>query len=81
MTMFYDYTISDMIRELNRNKKLQTHFNINNILTEQQFYEYFSRYNEEIFHNLTNSMCAKIYKTNRNPINVFNRCNPCSSRY
>lgn len=34
MTMFYDYTISDMIRELNRNKKLQTHFNINNILTK-----------------------------------------------
>ena len=71
MTMFYDYTISDMIRELNRNKKLQTHFNINNILTEQQFYEYFSRYNEEIFNNLTNSMCSKIYKANRNPIKTY----------
>ena len=34
MTMYYEYTISDMIRELNRNKKLQTHFNINNILTK-----------------------------------------------
>ena len=45
MTMYYDYTISDMIREIDRNKKLQTHFKINNILTEQQFYEYFSRYN------------------------------------
>ena len=71
MTMYYDYTISDMIRELNRNKKLQSHFNINNILTEQQFYEYFSRYNEEIFNNLVNSMCSKIYKPNRKAIKTY----------
>ena len=71
MTMYYDYTISDMIREIDRNKKLQTHFKINNILTEQQFYEYFSRYNEEIFNNLTNSMCSKIFKTNRKPIKTY----------
>ena len=37
MTMYFDYTISDMVREINRNKKLQTHFKIQNNLSEQQF--------------------------------------------
>ncbi|AWX32823.1 hypothetical protein AW729_06805 [Methanosphaera sp. BMS] len=44
MTMYFDYTISDMIREINRNEKLKTHFNISTNFNEQQFYEYFSKY-------------------------------------
>ena len=71
MTMYFDYTISDMLREINRNKKLQTHFKIQNNLSEQQFYEFFSRFDAEIFNNITNSICAKIYKTNRNPIKTY----------
>lgn len=34
MTMYFDYTISDMFREINRNKKLQTHFKIQNNFTK-----------------------------------------------
>ena len=71
MTMYFDYTISDMLREINRNKKLQTHFKIQNNLSQQQFYEFFSRFDAEIFNNITNSICAKIYKTNRNPIKTY----------
>ena len=71
MTMYFDYTISDMVREINRNKKLQTHFKIQNNLSEQQFYEFFSRFDAEIFNKITNSMCAKIYKTNKNPVKTY----------
>ena len=71
MTMYFDYTISEMIREINRNEKVQKQFKIQNNLTEQQFYEYFSRFDANIFNNITNSMCLKINKTNRKPIKTF----------
>lgn len=71
MTMYFDYTISDMVREINRNKKLQTHFKIQNNFTEQQFYEYFSRFNPNLFNNITNSICSRINKKNRSPIKIY----------
>lgn len=44
IALFYNYTISDTVREINRDKKLQTHFKIQNNFTEQQFYDYFNRF-------------------------------------
>ena len=41
MTMYFDYTISDMLREINRNKKLQTPFKIQNNLSQQQYLRVF----------------------------------------
>ena len=71
IALFYNYTISDTVREINRDKKLQTHFKIQNNFTEQQFYDYFSRFDPQLFNNITNSICSRINKENRNPIRTF----------
>lgn len=60
-----------MLRELERNKKLQTHFKIKTILTEQQFYEYFSRFNAELFNNITKNIFNRINKSNRKAIKEY----------
>lgn len=44
MTMYFDYTISDMIREINRNKKLQTHFKIQNNFTKTTILQVFQSF-------------------------------------
>ena len=71
MTMYFDYTISDMLREIERNKQLKTHYNINSTFTEQQFYEFFGRYDAQTFNNLTNSICSRINKANRKAVRTY----------
>ena len=46
-SMFFDYTISDLIVEINRQKELQTYFNMDQVPTEQQVYEFMNRFNPE----------------------------------
>lgn len=44
-TMYFDYTVSNMVSEIQRQKDLQTFFNIDQVPTEQQVYEFMTRFN------------------------------------
>ena len=46
-SMFFDYTISNLVHELNRQNNLQTYFNIDEVPTEKQVYGFMSKVSPE----------------------------------
>ena len=66
MAMYFDYNVSNVIKELNRTSKLRKFAGFNGeIPTAEQVYEYFSRYSAEQYCNIINSMFNMINKPNR----------------
>ncbi len=60
-SMFFEYTISNLVNELNRQNDLQTYFNINEIASEKQVYEYMSKVSPAIINNMVNSILKPYY--------------------
>lgn len=54
ISMYYDYTMSEVIRQLESDRKRRKYFKITKVPNIQEFYEYISRYNVEQFNNITN---------------------------
>ena len=66
IAMYFDYTISNVVIELNRSKKLRKFAGFSNeIPTAEQIYEYMSRYSAEQYSKLVNSTLMKYNKQNR----------------
>ena len=72
MAMYFDYNVSNIIKELNRTSKLRKFAGFNGeIPTAEQVYEYFSRYSAEQYCNIINSMFNMLNKPNRGKYNQF----------
>ena len=67
-SMFFEYTISNLVNELNRQNDLQTYFNIDEIPSEKQVYEYMSKVSPETINNMVNSILKPYYSKNRDVI-------------
>ena len=66
MSKFFDYTVSGIINELNRDKRLKHGVRIYaDIPSHHQVYEYLSRYSPEQYNNITNSFFKLFLKTNK----------------
>ena len=61
MHIFFNYNISDVVNELNRSSKLRKFAGISDVPSESQVYEYFSRYEPELYCNIVNSILRKFY--------------------
>jgi len=66
--MLFDYTISNLVHELNRQNDLQTYFNIDEVPTEKQVYEFMSKVPPETINNMVNSILKPYYSKNRDAI-------------
>ena len=71
ISMYYNYTMSDVIRELENDKKCRQFFKINQVPSIQEFYEFISRYNAQQFNNITNSILSQIHKSNKKAIKTY----------
>ena len=71
ISMYYNYTMSDVIRQLESDSKRRKYFKITEVPSIQEFYEYINRYNAEQFNNITNNLLSQIHKTNRKAIKTF----------
>lgn len=66
MSKFYNYPVSRVIYEMNRNKRLKHYMRIHNdVPTEGQVYEYLSRYSPEQYQNISNSFFKLYLKSNK----------------
>ena len=71
-SMYFDYTISDVVNELNRSRKLRKFMGFSNeIPTAEQIYEYMSRYSAEQYCKIVNSTLMRFNKQNRGTYNRF----------
>ena len=72
MSMYFSYTISDVVNELNRSLKLRKFAGFSNeIPTAEQIYEYMSRYSAEQYCKIVNSTLMRFNKENRGTYNRF----------
>ena len=71
ISMYYNYTMSDVIRQLESDYIRRKYFKITELPSIQEFYEYISRYNAEQFNNITNSLLLQIHKSNKKPIKTY----------
>jgi len=71
ISVYYNYTMSDVIRQLESDSKRRKYFKITEVPSIQEFYEYINRYNAEQFNNITNNLLSQIHKTNRKAIKTF----------
>lgn len=67
-TMYFEYTISNLIKELNRQDDLQTYFNIDEVPSEKQVYEYMSKISPDIINKMVNNILKPYYNKNRSVI-------------
>jgi hypothetical protein len=72
MSFYFDYPISKLIDEINRDNRLRKFLNIRGEVPEaSQFYEYISRYSSEKFVNIVNSLLKTCNKNNKNPYKKY----------
>ena len=72
MSMYFDYTVSDVVNELNRSSKLRKFAGFSKeIPTAEQIYEYMSRYSAEQYCKIVNSTLMGFNKENRGTYNRF----------
>lgn len=71
MSQFFDYTMSNMIDELNRNEDIKKYFNIKETMEAQKFYEFMSRSSPEQVNSVVNNILKRIPKKNRKPIKTY----------
>ena len=72
MSMYFSYTVSDVVNELNRSSKLRKFAGFSKeIPTAEQIYEYMSRYSAEQYCKIVNSTLMRFNKENRGKYNRF----------
>ena len=72
MSMYFSYTVSDVVNELNRSSKLRKFAGFSKeIPTAEQIYEYMSRYSAEQYCKIVNSTLMRFNKENRGTYNRF----------
>ena len=72
MNMYFSYTVSDVVNELNRSSKLRKFAGFSKeIPTAEQIYEYLSRYSAEQYCKIVNSTLMRFNKENRGKYNRF----------
>ena len=70
-SMFFNYTISNLVHELNLKNDFQTFFNIDEVPTEKQVYEFMSKVSPETINNMVNSILKQYYSKNGEVIVVI----------
>ena len=72
MSMYFNYTVSNVVNELNRSSKLRKFAGFSKeIPTAKQIYEYMSRYSAEQYCKIVNATLMKFNKENRGTYNRF----------
>ena len=72
MSMYFSYTVSDVVNELNHSSKLRKFaWFSKEIPTAEQIYEYMSRYSAEQYCKIVNSTLMRFNKENRGKYNRF----------
>ena len=72
MSMYFSYTVSDVVNELNHSSKLRKFAGFSKeIPTAEQIYEYMSRYSAEQYCKIVNSTLMRFNKENRGKYNRF----------
>ena len=72
MSMYFDYTVSNVVNELNRSSKLRKFAGFTKeIPTAEQIYEYMSRYSAEQYCKIVNATLMRFNKQNRGTYNRF----------
>lgn len=69
---YFDYPVSKVIYEVNRNNRLKKFLNIDGDVPEaSQVYEYLSRYSADKFVNIVNSLLKTCNNNNKNPYKKY----------
>ena len=72
ISMYFDYTVSNVINELNRSRKLRKFAGFSReIPTAEQIYEYLGRYSAEQYCKIVNATLMTFNKENRGTYNRF----------
>lgn len=72
ISMYFDYTVSNVVNELNRSVKLRKFAGFSKkIPTAEQIYEYMSRYSAVQYCKIVNSTLIRFNKQNRGTYNRF----------
>ena len=72
MSMYFDYTVSNVVNELNHCSKLRKFTGFSKeIPTAEQIYKYMSRYSAEQYCKIVNATLMKFNKENRGKYNRF----------
>jgi hypothetical protein len=72
MGSYFDYPISKVIDEINRDNQLKKFLNIDGEVPEvSQVYEYISRYSSDIFVKIVNSLLKRCNKNNNHPYKKY----------
>ena len=72
MSMYFNYTVSNVVNELNRSSKLRKFAGFSKEMpTAEQIYEYMSRYSAEQYCKIVNATLMKFNKENRGTYNRF----------
>ena len=72
LSMFFDYTVSGVIDEVNRDFRLKKFLKIEgDVPTPNQVFEYMSRYSPLEYNNIFNSVLKPFYNKKRNHRNTY----------
>ena len=70
--LYFDYPVSKVVDELNRDNRLKKFLNIDGDVPEiSKVYEYISRYSSDKFVKIVNSLLKTFNKKNKNPYNKY----------
>lgn len=69
--MFFDYTISNMVNEIQRQKDLQHILIIDQVPTEQQVYEFMTHFSASQLNQITYNILRPYYSKKRRAITTY----------
>lgn len=71
ISLFYEYEISYVIKEVNSKKKLRKEFNISTQFESKNFYEYITRYDVETFLKISNLILNNLNRPKKRDKKVY----------
>lgn len=71
ISLYFSCEVSYVVSELNRSNKLRKFARIESVPNENQVYEYFSRYNEEQYIQITNSILNTFFRPHKKRKDIY----------
>ena len=71
MHAFFSYPISGVVDELNRQSSLRNFAGISEVPSENQVYEYFSRYGPKTYCEIANAILRKLYRPRKTRKDIY----------
>ena len=71
MHVFFSYPISGVVNELNRQSSLRNFAGISEVPSENQVYDYFSRYGQKTYCKIANAILKKFYRPHKSRKDIY----------